>query len=310
MHKTALVTGGAGFIGSHLVDRLISLGIAVRVIDDLSTGKRENLNEKAQFIESSLLNDKARTQAVQGADVIFHLAAIPSVPRSIENPVQSHLNGVHASLLLLDSANKAGVKRIIYSASSSAYGDTPTSPKIEGMTPHPKSPYAATKLAAEHYMAAFAKCYDIDTCSLRYFNIFGPRQDPNSPYSGVLAKFCIAYRDETPATINGDGEQSRDFTYVLNAVEANILAMMHEHQLNGTVFNIGCGESISLNEIITKLNNLTSRSTWPNYGPERPGDVKHSLADINLAKKVLGYYPIVYFEEGLERTFRWYSSPQ
>jgi nucleoside-diphosphate-sugar epimerase len=309
MFKTALVTGGAGFIGSHLVDKLIDLGITVRVIDNLSTGNKDNLNlNKIEFIEDTLLNSDAVAQAVQDIEIIFHLAAMPSVPKSVKDPMKSHLNGAHTTMILLNQAIKTNVQRIVYSASSSAYGDTPTLPKLETMTPHPKSPYAATKLAAEYYMKSFAECYNIDTCSLRYFNIFGPRQDPNSPYSGVLAKFCMAYNNNTPITINGDGEQSRDFTYVDNAVQANILAMKHSNKLNGMVFNIGCGKRITLNNIVLMLNKLTHRNVQLIHAAKRQGDVKHSLADINKAKKILKYKPLIYFREGLEQTFKWYAS--
>lgn len=308
-----LVTGGAGFVGSHLCTRLLNHQrvASVRVIDNLSTGKRSNIESilpQIEFVEGDLNDGPLLQKALGGIDVVFHVAAIPSVPRSVKEPVQSHLNGSHMTLLLLDAAVKAGVRRVIYSASSSAYGDTPSLPKTESMLPRPKSPYAATKLAGEHYMKVFAECYPIDTCSLRYFNIFGPRQDPQSPYSGVLARFCTAYCNGDPMMIHGDGEQSRDFTYVDNAVDANILAMQRKDDLHGDVFNIACGERVTLNEVVSKLNEITGHNRLPEHGPARPGDVKHSMADISKAGEELGYIPLVSFREGLSKTLEWYRN--
>lgn len=307
-----LVTGGAGFIGSHLVDALTREPEIERIVivDNLSTGNMGNLPEASDSIEliiGDLQDQHTRNEALQDVEVIFHLAAIPSVPRSVSDPVRSHMDGAHATLLLLHDAVRAGIKRFIYSASSSAYGDAPKLPKVEDFVPDPRSPYAATKLAGEYYVKAFTRCYEMDGCSLRYFNIFGPRQDPSSPYSGVLAKFCTAYVEGEEITIHGDGEQSRDFTFVQNAVRANLLAMDCGVPLRGEVFNVGCGERITLNQTVLLLNRLYGQIKRPKYGPERLGDVKHSLADISRAREILGYEPTVGFEDGLRTTLDWYS---
>jgi UDP-glucose 4-epimerase len=310
-----LITGGAGFIGSHIIEHLLSTGFPggrksgfVRVLDNLSTGKSQNLQpflNKIEFIHGDLLDDAVRERAVKGVDVIFHEAAIPSVPRSIEEPLSSHLHGAHSTLLLLDSARRHNVKRLVYAGSSSAYGNVEVLPQVETMLPRPKSPYAASKLSGEFYAQVFSECYGLDTVTLRYFNIFGPRQDPGSPYSGVIAKFCTAFCKNEPLIIFGDGEQSRDFTFVANVAQANLLAACAKEPLGGRVFNIGCGKRSSLNRIVELLNQFTGQSRNAEYKPDRAGDVKHSLADISRAQQTLGYNPEVSFEEGLKKTLEW-----
>jgi len=306
-----LVTGGAGFIGSHLVEQLLQEPeiALVRVVDNFSTGEPRNLEPFArqiELVEGDLVDDRVREQALRGIDLVFHEAAIPSVPRSVEDPVSAHRNGAHLTLLLLDSARRAGVSRLIFASSSSAYGDTPRLPKQEGMLPLPLSPYAATKVACEQYLRAFARCYPLDTVSLRYFNVFGPRQNPSSPYSGVIARYCLAFCRGDPLSIFGDGEQSRDFTYVANIVRANLLAARHPRPLQGDVFNVGAGQRTSLNGLVALLNQITGQQRSVSYLPERSGDVRHSLADIDRARDVLGYQPAVPLQEGLVRTLAWY----
>jgi UDP-glucose 4-epimerase len=240
-------------------------------------------------------------------ETVFHEAAIPSVPRSIENPVATHLHGAHATLLLLDAARRAGVRRFIFAASSSAYGDVDAAtPKAESLPLNPLSPYAATKAAGELYIKAFARCYAMDAVALRYFNVFGPRQDPHSPYSGVIARFCTAFRDGLPVRIFGDGEQSRDFTFVENVVRANLAAAEAPNRLNGCVINVGCGEQTTLNRMAALLVELSGKSQKVERVAARPGDVKHSRADMNAAKTLLGYEPRVRFAEGLAKTWAWY----
>jgi UDP-N-acetylglucosamine/UDP-N-acetyl-alpha-D-glucosaminouronate 4-epimerase len=308
-----LITGVAGFIGSSLARAVLAQGDQVRGFDNLSTGKRENIDEIAKridFHEADLLDLNAIRQACrEGVDYVLHQAAIPSVPRSVKDPLESNRANIDATVNLLVAARDAKVKRIVYAASSSAYGDTPTLPKREDMPPNPISPYAVAKLAGEYYMTSFWRCYGLETVSLRYFNIFGPRQDPNSPYSGVLAKFITQMlRGEQP-TIFGDGQQSRDFTYVENVVNANLLACKAPaEKVAGKVFNIATGSRIDLNETFHLLKKLTGYSGDVKYGPERAGDVKHSLADLSLAKNLLGYQPTVHFEDGLRRTIDWYRS--
>jgi UDP-glucose 4-epimerase len=307
-----LVTGGAGFIGSHLVERLLQEKdvATVRVVDNLSTGKVENLRSflpRLEFIHADLTHESVAHKATEGIDVVLHHAAIPSVPRSIEQPLENHLNGAHATLLLLDAARRNNVRRVVFAGSSSAYGETPTLPKVETMLPQSLSPYAAAKLAGEFYCVAFARCYPLDTVVLRYFNIFGPRQTASSPYSGVIARFCRSYCLGDPLKIFGDGEQSRDFTYVANVVEANLLAARQPERLNGEIINVGCGESISLNDLIEALNQISGKSLKPIYEASRAGDVMHSLADIRRGFELLKYTPIVNFKEGLARTLYWYQ---
>ena len=309
---TYLITGIAGFIGSSLARALLERGHQVRGIDNLSTGKRENLVEiagKIDFRQADLLDVNAVRDACFGVDFILHEAAIPSVPRSVKDPLESNRANVDATVNLLIAARDAKVKRVVYAASSSAYGDTPTLPKREDMTPNPISPYAVAKLAGEYYMKSFWRCYGLETVSLRYFNIFGPRQDPTSPYSGVLAKFITQMLHGEQPTIFGDGSQSRDFTYVENVVNANLLACTAPtDEVAGKMFNIATGSRIDLNETFRVLKKLTGYSGEPKHGPEREGDVKHSLADLSLAKTHLGYQPAVNFEEGLGRTVEWYRS--
>jgi UDP-glucose 4-epimerase len=307
-----LITGVAGFIGSSIARALLERGEQVRGIDNLSTGKRENLQgmeNRVEFREADLLDLEAVRKACEGTACVFHEAAIPSVPKSVKDPLGSNQANVDGTVNVLVAARDAGVKRVVYAASSSAYGDTPTLPKHEGMVPNPISPYAVAKLASEYYMTSFYRCYGLETVSLRYFNIFGPRQDPSSPYSGVLAKFTTQMlRGEQP-TIFGDGSQSRDFTYIDNAVEANLSAAHAPAvKVAGTVLNVATGTRVDLNETCKMLAKLTGYRGEPKYAPEREGDIQHSLADITRAEKALGYKPKVGFEEGLRRTVEWYRS--
>jgi nucleoside-diphosphate-sugar epimerase len=307
-----LVTGAAGFIGSSLVRALLDRGDEVRGIDNFATGRRENLTEvldRIDFREVSILDLDATRQACEGIDFVLHQAAIPSVPKSVLDPLGSNRVNVDGTVNVLVAACDAKVKRVVYAASSSAYGEAPTLPKHEAMTPDPISPYAVAKLASEHYMVSFYRCYGLETVRLRYFNIFGPRQDPSSPYSGVLAKFSLQMlRGEQP-TIFGDGETSRDFTYIDNAVSANLLACSAPAaECAGRVFNCATGRRITLNETFEALKKLTGYTGTAKYCPERAGDIKHSLADISLAQKHLGYKPLVNFEEGLRRTVEWYKT--
>jgi nucleoside-diphosphate-sugar epimerase len=307
-----LVTGAAGFIGSSLVRALLERGDEVRGIDNFATGRRENLADvltRFDFQQVDILDLDALRKVCDGIDYVFHEAAIPSVPKSVMDPLGSNRANVDGTVNVLVAARDAGVKRVVYAASSSAYGDTPTLPKHEAMTPNPISPYAVAKLASEHYMISFFRCYGLETVCLRYFNIFGPRQDPSSPYSGVLAKFSLQMlRGEQP-TVFGDGEQSRDFNFIDNAVSANLLACAAPAaECAGRVFNVATGKRATLNETFALLKPLTGFAGTLKYGPERGGDIKHSLADITLAQKHLGYKPLVTFEEGLRRTVEWYRS--
>jgi len=305
-----LITGIGGFIGSSLARALVARGDQVRGVDNFSTGKRENLAEiltHIDFHQSDILDPEAMRKACAGVDYVLHQAAIPSVPKSVLDPLASNRANVDGTLNLLVAARDAKVKRVVYAASSSAYGDTPTLPKHERMSPDPISPYAVAKLASEHYMVSFYRCYGLETVCLRYFNVFGPRQDPSSPYSGVLARFItLMLRGEQP-TIFGDGEQSRDFTYIDNVIEGNLLACAAPApKAAGQVFNLVTGQRVTLNETFKTLQNLTSYSGQPKYEAERSGDIKHSLADISKAEAALGYKPRVDFEEGLRRTVEWY----
>jgi nucleoside-diphosphate-sugar epimerase len=305
-----LVTGVAGFIGSSIACALLERGEQVRGIDNFATGKRANIAEIANridFREADLLDLEAMKQACQGVDCVFHQAAIPSVPKSVLDPLGSNQANVDGTVNILIGACDAKVRRVMYAASSSAYGDTPTLPKHEEMPPNPISPYAVAKLASEYYMVSFYRCYGLETVSLRYFNIFGPRQDPTSPYSGVLAKFITQMlRGEQP-TIFGDGSQSRDFTYIDNAVSANLLAAYAPAaNVAGRVFNVATATRVDLNETFELLKKLTGYSGKVKYAPEREGDIKHSLADIRHAENQFGYHPKVNFEEGLKRTVEWY----
>src|ERR1700693_5119551 len=305
-----LVTGAAGFIGSSLVRALLERGDEVRGVDNFATGRRENLTEmlsRIDFHEADIVDLAAMHKACAGVDFVLHQAAIPSVPKSVLDPLGSNQANVDGTVNVLIAARDAKVKRLVYAASSSAYGDTPTLPKREDMKPDPISPYAVAKLASEHYLISFYRCYQLETVALRYFNIFGPRQDPSSPYSGVLAKFItVMLRGEQPS-IYGNGEQSRDFTYIDNAVEANLLACKAPAaKVAGQMFNVATGRRVSLNETFKLLQPLTSYKGQPKYGPERGGDIKHSLADISKAEAGLGYKPKIDFEEGVRRTVEWY----
>ncbi|HMZ81417.1 MAG TPA: SDR family oxidoreductase [Acidobacteriota bacterium] len=307
-----LVTGGAGFIGSHLVEALLGRGYQVRVVDSLITGHKENLAgflSDIEFIEGDLADPQVAARAVQGVECVFHEAAIPSVPRSVRNPLQTQRSGEISTLNLLDAAVRADVRRVIFAASSSAYGNTEVLPKVETMPPRPLSPYAASKIAGEGYMSAFAACHNLDTVSLRYFNVFGPRQDPTSQYSGVIAKFTDIMPRGIRPVIFGDGEQSRDFCFVKNVVHANLLAMDCPERLGGEVMNIGCGGRITLNELVAILNRIFGTDHTPIYESTRAGDVRHSLASIAKAKALIGYEPLVQVEEGLRRTIE-YQMPQ
>jgi nucleoside-diphosphate-sugar epimerase len=306
-----LITGIGGFIGSSIARALLARGEKVRGIDNFSTGKRENIDEildHIEFLEADILDLDAMRRACAGVDYLFHEAAIPSVPKSVQDPLGSNRANIDGTVNVLLAARDAKVKRVVYAASSSAYGDTPTLPKHEEMRPDPISPYAVAKLASEHYMTSFYRCYGLETVSLRYFNIFGPRQDPSSPYSGVLAKFItLMLRGEQP-TIFGDGEQSRDFTYIDNAVAANLLACQAPAaQVAGQMFNVATGRRVTLNETFQSLQKLIGYSGRPKYGAEREGDIKHSLADISHAEAAFVYKPMVDFEEGLRRTVEWYQ---
>src|SRR5271165_3958724 len=309
-----LITGIGGFIGSSRARALLARGEQVRGVDNFSTGKRENIAEildRIDFREADILDPDAMHKACASADFVFHQAAIPSVPKSVRDPLGSNRANVDGTVNVLVAARDARVKRVVYAASSSAYGDTPTLPKHEAMSPNPISPYAVAKLASEYYMVSFYRCYGLETVCLRYFNIFGPRQDPSSPYSGVLAKFSLQMlRGEQP-TIFGDGEQSRDFNYIDNAVSANLLACSTPAaECAGRVFNCATGRRITLNETFRALQQLTGYKGAVKYGPERGGDIKHSLADITQAQKHLGYKVLVNFEDGLRRTVEWYKSCQ
>lgn len=304
-----LVTGGAGFIGSHLVAALIAEGRAVRVLDNFSTGKRANLEAVGafdapgfEFLEGSASRFEDCARAAEGVWCVFHQAAIPSVPRSVREPLESHEAGPTATLNMLEAARAAGARRFVFAASSSAYGDTAELPKHEGMIPNPLSPYAAGKLAGEHYVRVYARTMGLDGASLRYFNIFGPRQDPSSPYSGVISLFCKAMLAGERPTILGDGTQTRDFTHVSNAVRANLLAMRAPGRLGGEAFNVGTGERISLLDLVSTLNAILGTSIEPRFGPPRAGDVHDSLASLERARAVLGYEPAVGFAEGLRET--------
>jgi nucleoside-diphosphate-sugar epimerase len=305
-----LVTGGAGFIGSNTVDELVRRGHGVVVLDDLSSGKEDNLAEvrsKITFMKGSITDIEVVQKAMVQADYVIHLAARTSVPRSVKDPVDTNRINVDGTLNVLVAARDNKVKRVVFAASSSAYGDTPTLPKSEDMQPVPISPYGVSKYVGELYAQTFGRCYGLENVCLRYFNIFGPRQDPDSPYSGVLSRFSTAFLDSTPPVVFGDGEQTRDFTYVENAVQANILAC-EAPSASGRTFNIGTGHAVSLNQVLQMLQKASGKKLETKYEPAREGDIRDSLADIRLAKEVLDYEPTVLFEEGLERTYTWYQA--
>jgi nucleoside-diphosphate-sugar epimerase len=304
-----VVTGGGGFIGSHIVENLVrQRNTVAKVIDDFSTGKRENVEafkNDVEIIEADIAETKNLAQFLKGADYVIHQAAIPSVPKSILDPLKSHNANVNGTLNLLLACRDAGVKRVVYASSSSLYGDSPTLPKREGMMPNPLSPYGAQKLFAEMYCEVFTKAYGLETVSLRYFNVFGPRQDSTSQYSGVLALFIPAVLQGRRPTIYGDGLQSRDFTYVQNVVEANLLACKVPG-VGGQVFNVACGDRITVNSMLHQINKIVGVDISPVYAEPRSGDIKHSQADITRAREHLGYEPKVSFEEGLRATVEWY----
>lgn len=306
-----LVTGGAGFIGSNLAGELIGQGAKVRIIDNLITGFRENLEEingDFEFIEGDINDDERLSRAIEGVEVVFHQAALPSVPRSVDDPTETHNMCVNGTFNLLLKAREVGVKRFIYAASSSAYGDQPILPKVESMRPDPLSPYAAAKLVGELYCRAFNSVYGLETFSLRYFNVFGPRQDPSSMYSGVISRFIDALMTGQQPVIYGDGEQSRDFTYIANVVTANIKAAQATKGF-GETMNIANGERITLNQLLDTLKNITGRpDIIADYQQERRGDVKHSQADNRLAVECLGYEEVVGLEEGLKKTIDWWKA--
>ncbi len=307
----ALVTGGAGFIGSHIASALSEQGMRVRVMDNLSTGSEENLKEidgRVEFIKASITDHVALDRALEDVELIFHEAAIPSVPRSVEQPAETHEASVNGTFGLLLAAKEKNVRRVVYAASSSAYGDQQESPKHEEMRPDPLSPYAVAKLVGEYYCRAFTRSYGLETGCLRYFNVFGPRQDPSSQYSGVISRFIRALESGEKPMIYGDGEQSRDFTYVANVVDANLRAA-ESAQAIGKVINIGNGVSITVNQLLETLQTLSGHSeVTAEYAPPRVGDVRNSLADLSLARSALGYDPTVQLEEGLQRTLDWWKT--
>src|ERR1041385_1064164 len=307
----ALVTGGAGFIGSHIASALIAEGARIRILDDLSTGHRENLDEIGggiDFIQGSVADEELLNKALEGVELVFHEAAIPSVPRSVEEPRQTHIASVDGTFSLLVAARDQKVRRIVYAASSSAYGDQPTLPKSEQMLPDPLSPYAVAKLVGEYYCQVFTRVYGLETVSLRYFNVFGPRQDPGSQYSGVVSRFISALWSDEQPVIFGDGEQSRDFTYIDNVVAANLKAATTTKGV-GNVINVATGERITLNQLLSELKDLIGKpQVVVDYREPRVGDVRHSLADTTRARELLGYEPTVGLREGLRRTIDWWKS--
>jgi nucleoside-diphosphate-sugar epimerase len=300
-----LVTGGAGFIGSSIAEALLTAGDTVRVLDDFSSGRRENLQTlpgRHELVEGTIVDPETVARAMQGVEVVFHEAAIPSVFRSVQEPPGTMLAGVQGTTVVLDAARRAGVRRVVFAASSSAYGETPTLPKVETMAPQPLSPYAVSKLTGEQLMRVFASLYGLETVSLRYFNIFGPRQDPKGEYAAVIPRFVTAaLRSERPVVF-GDGGQTRDFCFIENAVRANLLAASTPRKLRGEVVNIACGERTSLNQLLGILGDLTGSPLDPDYRPGRPGDVRDSLADVTAARELLGYEPRIDVREGLART--------
>jgi len=306
-----LITGGAGFIGSNIVAELLKRDERVRVLDNFSTGRRENiapLSDHIDLVEGDLRDLPTVSHAVEGVDYVLHQGALPSVQRSVDAPLASHAANATGTLNVLIAARDAGVRRVIYASSSSIYGDSPTLPKREDMLPAPKSPYAVSKMAGEQYCRAFAEVFGLETVCLRYFNVFGPRQDPMSQYSAVIPIFITAMlRDEAP-TIHGDGKQSRDFTYVANVIQANLLAATAPDDAIGRVFNVACGERYTLLDLVDNFNEILGTDIGPIYTDPRPGDVCHSLADISAAQGILHYKPEVDFREGLRRTVEWFST--
>jgi UDP-glucose 4-epimerase len=310
--SACLVTGGAGFIGSHIVRQLLEDGRAVTVIDNLSTGSRDNLAdvmERITFIEGDIRNSADCDRACRGVDTVFHVAALPSVPRSIKDPVACNDHNVNGTIQVLEAARRAGARRVVYSSSSSVYGDTAVLPKVETMEPLCRSPYATAKLAGEQYVLAYARAGLLEGVALRYFNVFGPRQSPTSAYAAVIPVFLNAAQTGETATVFGDGDQTRDFTYVANVVDANMLAAFGPAaRVNGWVTNAGAGSRISLNQLLDLVESVTGRTVKRTYGPPRAGDVRDSQASLERAAQVLGYQPSVNVEEGLRRTWEWFSS--
>ncbi len=315
---TYLVTGGAGFIGSHLVEALLAGGARVRVLDDFSTGRRENLapflerfggpgpEPRFQLVEGDITDPEVCQAASRGVRIVFHQAALPSVPRSITDPARSHAVNATGTLNVLLAAKEAGARRVVYASSSSAYGDTPTLPKTETQTPSPRSPYAVAKLTGEQYVRSFPGVYGMEGVALRYFNVFGPRQDPDSPYAAVIPLFARAALEERSPVINGNGEQTRDFTYIDNVVLANLLsASAPAARVSGEVFNVGCGGRISINDLWREIRAAIGASVEAVHGPPRPGDVKDSLADLTLIRERTGFEPVVDLAEGIQRTVQW-----
>jgi UDP-glucose 4-epimerase len=303
-----LVTGGAGFIGSHLVQALLQKGHEVRVLDDLSSGKRENLNgvgDDVELIVGDCSDSEAAARAARGVEVVFHIGAVPSVARSVDDPLLSHRANATATVAMLVAARDAGVRRFIYAGSSSVYGDAKELPKKESMTPKPLSPYAVGKLAGEHSVRIFAELYGLETLTLRYFNVFGPRQDPGSPYSGVISLFASALIAGRTPVIYGDGKQSRDFTYVDNVIHGNLRALGAKG-LCGQIVNVATGTRITLKQVLAIMARELGVPARADHQGARPGDIRHSLADISLARRLLGYRPVVDFETGLKRTLDWY----
>jgi nucleoside-diphosphate-sugar epimerase len=307
-----LVTGGAGFIGSSLARALLARGDKVRIIDNFSSGKRENLADmidRVELIEGDILDDKALARAVEGTELIFHEAAIPSVPKSMAEPIENHAANATGTIRVLEQARRARVRRVVYAASSAAYGEDPVLPKVETMPPAPISPYGGSKLAGEQYMQIYARAYGLETVCLRYFNVFGPRQDPQSEYAAVIPKFITVALAGKQPRIFGDGSQSRDFCYIDNVIEANFKAASADaRQVSGGVFNVACGQATDLNRVVALIGDVLGRKIEPIYEDERAGDIKHSWADITAARQRLGYTAAVSFAEGLSRTIDWYKS--
>ena len=304
-----LVTGGAGFIGSHLAEELVRRGHRVRIVDSLITGKRSNIEHisPVEFIEGDLADFDVARRAVDGCDYVLHQAAIPSVPRSVKDPITSNRANVDATLNVLVASRGAGVKRVVFAGSSSVYGDAPALPKHEGMVPNPLSPYALQKLVGEQYMQMFTRLYGLETVTIRYFNVFGPRQDPGSPYSGVISVFATALLENRSPNIYGDGGQTRDFTYVANVVDG-VLRACEAPEASGEVINVATGGRIALNDLFEEMKRIVGATVKPTYAAPRQGDVRDSQADIRKANALLGYQPIVSFEEGLRRTIEWYRT--
>jgi len=309
MSELYLVTGGAGFIGSNIAERLVKDGKNVRVIDNLSTGKVENMAsfiDKAEFVHGDIRYLNTLMESMKGVDYVLHEAALPSVPRSVETPIESNDNNTNGTLNILYAAKENNVKRVVYAASSSAYGESPTLPKVETMIPDPLSPYAVNKLIGEYYCSVFSTVYGLETVALRYFNVFGPRQDPTSYYSAVIPKFIKAMLEGNQPVIFGDGEQSRDFTYIDNVVNANLLACKAP-KASGHMMNLACGDRMTLNELATNLKDILKIDIDPGYEPVRAGDIKHSLSDITKAKDLLGFEVTVPLYEGLKKTALWFK---